>query len=119
MRKATWGSLAVAAAGVSVLVAAAVPAAPEPPSGHHYLIDATTGDATDTATGEVLAPVMAESRLARNVAQGGPAGATVTMSAQTGAVTQASMPLAIPASSCRSVSRYFTIWRGVPYARVC
>ncbi|WP_439381509.1 hypothetical protein [Amycolatopsis lexingtonensis] len=28
------------------------------------------------------------------------------------------MPLAIPACSCPSLSRYFTIWHGVPYARV-
>ncbi len=117
MRKATWGSLAVA--GVSVLVAAAIPATPEPPAGHHYLIDAATGKATDAATGAVLAPTTAESLLAENVAQGGPAGATVTISAQTGAVTQASVPPAVLAGSCLSLMYYFTIWRGVPYAGVC
>ncbi len=34
-------------------------AAPALPTGRHYLIDVATGEATDTATGEVLKPAAA------------------------------------------------------------
>ncbi|MEA5367175.1 hypothetical protein VA596_47145 [Amycolatopsis sp., V23-08] len=101
-------------------VASAVPALP---TGHHYLIDLATGEATDTATGEVLKPATAESLLTGKVAQGGPAGSTLTMSGATGQVSEASPATVtirpIPATTCASSSIYFKVWRGVPYAHLC